>query len=47
LDSFFLIFFLSLRWLKQNYGMVMMAVAALKEDESAATGESLTEFVGL
>jgi len=27
--------------------MVMMAVAALKEDESAATGESLTEFVGL
>lgn len=33
--------------MKQNYGMVMMAVAALEEDESAATDESLTEFVGL
>lgn len=44
LDSFF---FFNLRWLKQNYGMVMMAVAALEEDESAATDESLTEFVGL
>jgi hypothetical protein len=46
LDSYFFIFFI-LRWLKQNYGMVMMAVAALEDDESAATDESLIEFVGL